>query len=84
MCRIKNNFYIADIASTHSCDFGYPASNIDVLKVWQVCRTLVSASVSHVVDCATLEMGFQGECQTGSDKGVPSALGPVMDQDELE
>src|SRR5438552_15391966 len=79
-----DHLHIADVSSTHSFDFSYPASHINVLSVWQFCRTLVSAPLSHVVECAAPKIGFQGECQAGSDKGIPSALGLVMSQDELQ
>ena len=79
-----DGLHIADVSDTDTRDLSYLAAHINVLRGWQLCRTLVPPSGSHVVNRFTLKIRFLSESEPGSDKGVPPSFRLVAVQDERE
>ena len=84
MRGLDDRLYVANVASANPRGAGNLLPHIYMLSFRQICRTLVLASGSHVVECPLLEMGFQCQCHTNADERIPSAPELVVSEYELQ
>ncbi|MGB9072505.1 MAG: hypothetical protein WCC22_07510 [Terriglobales bacterium] len=75
---------LAYIAGPRAGDLGDLLADIYTVCLWQICRTLVLAPGANVVERLLLEAGLQFQRQANADKRIPSALGLMVTDDELQ
>src|SRR5262249_34549250 len=72
VCPLKYLFDLTDIPSANRGSSSNLITHVDVLKVWQFCRTLALSSGTHIVEGLLLKIGFQFQSEANSQKGIPS------------